>query len=71
MLVLEDDAERGLEIKKNWNSKSDDSEQVEISEWTCDCGATVDEHLLELRCRTQLSATNRNFVVLAFNSISC
>ena len=43
VLVLEEDAERGLEVKKEWNSKSDNSEQVEISEWTCECGETVDE----------------------------
>ena len=42
VLVMEDDAERGLEIKKEWNLKSDDSVTIEIAEWTCTCGETVD-----------------------------
>ena len=41
--VMEADAERGLEIKTEWTSRSDDSENGLISEWTCNCGETVDE----------------------------
>jgi len=43
VLVMESDAERALEIKTQWNSKAEDSTTVEIAEWTCKCGETVDE----------------------------
>ena len=42
VMIMESDADRGLEIKSNWSSASEDSVTGEISEWTCQCGETVD-----------------------------
>ena len=43
VLIMESDAEQALEIKNQWSSKAEDSTTVEIAEWTCKCGETVDE----------------------------
>lgn len=44
VLIMEADAERGLEIKNEWNSRREvDHASSEIPEWFCTCGETVDE----------------------------
>ena len=44
VLIMEADAERGLEIKNEWNSRREvDDAPSEIPQWHCTCGETVDE----------------------------
>ena len=44
VMIMETDAERGLEVKKQWNASPDEknANKTEIPEWTCSCGETVD-----------------------------
>ena len=42
VLVLESDANNALIIKNRWLAQERDDDGVEIPEWTCACGETVD-----------------------------
>lgn len=41
VLIMESDSARGLEIKQRW-AKRQQEEVVEVPEWNCKCGETVD-----------------------------
>ena len=41
VLIMESDAEKGLEIKRAWQ-ESDQNDVESIPEWNCSCGETVD-----------------------------
>ncbi len=41
VLIMESDSAKGLEIKNQWDLRQQE-EAVEIPEWICQCGETVD-----------------------------
>jgi len=44
VMIMETDAEAGLEVKQRWiaTRKGEEVTEQEIAEWTCACGETVD-----------------------------